>query len=161
MRLVNKQINEADAETKLKSKNYADKRRDAKQLNFTVGDQVLVRQRKRNKLTSRFIPKPYEITDIKGTMITARRKDHQITRNCSHFKLFTGNSNSGFSQSDSESDVSVEDAVGQPNTEEVQRREEVRREIEEPTMEHEDGQRRYPQRRRYNPLRYRDEQYIT
>ena len=123
MRLVNKQINEADAETKLKSKNYADKRRGAKQLNFTVGDQVLVRQRKRNKLTSRFIPKPYEITDIKGTMITARRKDHQITRNCSHFKLFTGNSNSGFSQSDSESDVSVEDAVGQPNTEEVQRRE--------------------------------------
>ena len=55
MRLVNKQINEADAETKLKSKNYADKRRGAKQLNFTVGDQVLVRQRKRNKLTSRFI----------------------------------------------------------------------------------------------------------
>ncbi len=94
-------------------------------------------------------------------MITARCKDHQITRNCSHFKLFTGNSNSGFSQSDSESDVSVEDAVGQPNTEEVQRREEVRREIEEPAMEHEDGQRRYPQRRRYNPLRYRDEQYIT
>ena len=56
MRLVNKQINEADAETKLKSKNYTDKRRGAKQPNFTVGDQVLVRQRKGNKLTSRFIP---------------------------------------------------------------------------------------------------------
>ncbi len=151
MRLVNKQINEADAETKLKSKDYADKRRGAKQPNFTVGDQVLVRQRKRNNLTSRFIHKPYEITDIKGTMITARRKEHQITRNCSHLKLFTSNSNSGNS---SESDVSVEDAV-------VQRTGEVRIEIEEPAMEHEDGRRRYPQRRRYNPLRYRDEQYIT
>ncbi len=94
-------------------------------------------------------------------MITARRKEHQITRNCSHFKWFTGNSNSANSQNDSEGDVSVEDAVGQPNTEEVQRRGEVRREIGEPAMEPEDGQRRYPRRRRYNPLRHRDEQYLT
>ena len=35
MRLVNKHINEADAETKLKSKDYADKHRSAKHLNFT------------------------------------------------------------------------------------------------------------------------------
>ena len=77
-------------------------------------------------------------------MIKAPRKEHQITRNCSHFKSFRGNSNSGNSQS--ESDVSVEDAVVQPNAEEVQRRGEVRREIGEPAMEHEDRQRRYPQR---------------
>ena len=63
MRVVDKHINETDAETKVKSTSYADKRRGAKQPNFTVGDQVLVRQR--NKLTSRFIPKSYEITDIK------------------------------------------------------------------------------------------------
>ena len=65
MGMVNKQINEADSETKLKSENYADKHRGGKQPNFTVGDQVLVRQRMRYKLTSRVVPKPYEITDIR------------------------------------------------------------------------------------------------
>ena len=50
MGMVNKQINEADSETKLKSENYADKRRGGKQPNFTVGDQVLVGQRMRNKI---------------------------------------------------------------------------------------------------------------
>ena len=72
MRRVNKQINEADAETKSKSMSYADQRRGAKQPNFKVGDQVLVRQQKRNKLTSKFNPRPYQIIKIKATMITAR-----------------------------------------------------------------------------------------
>ena len=161
MRRVNKQINEADAQTKSKSKSYADQRRGAKQPNFKVGDQVLVRQQKRNKLTSKFNPRPYQIIKIKATMITARRGEHQVTRNCSHFKLFTGNSNTELSESDNESDVSVEDnAVGQPNIEVGQRRGEPRREIEEPVVEHRDGQRRYPQRRGNHPLLYRDEQNI-
>ena len=161
MRRVNKEINEADAETKSKSKSYADQRRGAKQPNFKVGDQVLVRQQKRNKLTSKFNPRPYQIIKIKATMITARRGEHQVTRNCSRFKLFTGNSNTELSESDNESDVSVEDnAVGQPNIEVGQGRGELRREIEEPVVEHRDGQRRYPQRRRNHPLLYRDEQNI-
>ena len=58
MRLIQKQISEGDAKTKAKSKSYADKRRGAKQSNLTVGDQVLVRQPKRNKLTPSFILKP-------------------------------------------------------------------------------------------------------
>ena len=169
MRVVDEHINETDAETKVKSKMYADKRRGAKQPNFTVGDQVLVRQAKRNKLTSRFIPKPYEITDIKGTMITARRKEHHITRNYSHFKLFTGSSNAPNSESDNESDVTDEDVGDNPNHEEGQGREQVERQVAEPAVERQvaepavdypDGQRRYPQRRRHNPLFYRDEQFI-
>ena len=144
-RRVNKQIDEADAETKLKSKSYADQRRGAKQPNFKVGDQVLVRQQKRNKLTSKFNPRPYQIIKIKATMITARRGEHQVTRNCSHFKLFTGNSNTELSVSDNESDVSVEDnAVGQPSIEVGQGRGEPRREIEEPVVEHRDGQQKPP-----------------
>ncbi len=39
----------------------------------------------------------------------------------------------------------------------VQRTGEVRIEIEKPAHGTEDGRRRYPQMRRYNPLRYRDE----
>jgi hypothetical protein len=71
-------------------------------------------------------------------MITARRGEHQVTRNCSHFKLFTGNSNTELSVSDNESDVSVEDnAVGQPNIEVGQGR-------GEPVVEHRDGQQKPP-----------------
>ena len=151
--MIDKLINETDAETKVKSKSYADKRRGAKQPNFTVGDQVLVRQAKRNKLTSRFIPKPYEIIDIKGTMITARRKEHQITRNCSHFKLFTGSSSAPNSESDNEGDVSDADAGDNRNHEGGQGREQEERQVAEPAV----GD---PQRRRHNLLFYRDEQFM-
>ena len=158
MRLIEKQISEGDAERKAKSQSYADKRRGATQSNLTVGDQVLGRRPKRNKLTPRFILKPYEITDIKGTTITDRRKEHQITRNCCHFKLVTGSSNAEIS--DNESEETDENAVNNPNIEEVQGREDVGRENAEPAVDHQGGQRRYPQRRRHNPLFYQDEQFI-
>ena len=87
---IDKKINEADTSAKAKQKAYADHRRGATSPIFKVGDQVLVRQRKRNKLTSRFDCRPYEIIATKGTMITARQNDHHITRNCSHFKPFMG-----------------------------------------------------------------------
>ena len=53
------------------------------------GDFVLVRQRKLNKLTSNFDPIPYQITRRQGTMITASRPDHVITRNIDHFKFLS------------------------------------------------------------------------
>ena len=53
---------------------------------MSLGDTVLVRQQKKNKLTPCFDPKPYEIIEIKGSMVTATRKGHTITRNSSFFK---------------------------------------------------------------------------
>ncbi|KAL3864805.1 hypothetical protein ACJMK2_006458 [Sinanodonta woodiana] len=67
-------------------KSYADQTRKAKKSNFKVGDSVLVKQEKRDKLSTPFDPKPYEVINKKGSMITARREDHQITRNSSFFK---------------------------------------------------------------------------
>ena len=68
MEEIDKKINEADASAKAKQKVYADHRRGATPPIFKVGDQVLVRQRKRNKLTSRFDCRPYKIVAIKGTI---------------------------------------------------------------------------------------------
>ena len=45
---IDKKINEADASAKAKQKAYADHRRGATSPIFKVGDQVLVRQRKRS-----------------------------------------------------------------------------------------------------------------
>jgi hypothetical protein len=68
------------------AKFYADRRRNAKDCDLMIGDTVLVRQRKRNKLSSYYDPNPYVVTDAKGTMITAVRGKHKIVRNSSFFK---------------------------------------------------------------------------
>ena len=52
-------------------KQYADKRNHAKNINLQIGDYVLVRQQKKNKLSTIFGKTPYRVTEIKATMITA------------------------------------------------------------------------------------------
>ena len=67
------------------SKAYTDNRRNAIEPRLKVGDNVLVRQSRRNKFTTPFYPDPLEVTKIKGSMVTASGKNN-ITRNHSHFK---------------------------------------------------------------------------
>ena len=155
MEEIDKKINEADASAKAKQKVYADHRRGATTPIFKVGDQVLVRQRKRNKLTSRFDCRPYKIVAIKGTMTTARRKDHHITRICSHFKPFSGTLRETNTESDLESDES-DDTM--PGNEEVRVEADERLEGRDDTADR--RERRYPVRRRNRPLFYRDEQNV-
>ena len=47
---------------------------------------MLVRAPKVNKFSSYYDPVPYKVTDVKGSMITAARPGHLITRNTSFFK---------------------------------------------------------------------------
>ena len=68
------------------AKQYADQRRHTQQSNISVGDTVLVRQKKHNKLSSFYNPLPYKVTSMKGSMITAERQGHQMVRNSSFFK---------------------------------------------------------------------------
>ena len=65
------------------------------------GDLVLVIQERKNKLTSKFNPKPYRVIEIRGTKVIAERSDHKITRKISFFKKFY---NSLDSTTDSETD---------------------------------------------------------
>ncbi|XP_053380302.1 uncharacterized protein K02A2.6-like [Mercenaria mercenaria] len=81
-----KKARQSDKKAKQKMKSYADTRRHAKPSNLKIGDTVLVKQKEDNKLTPPFDPRPYEIISKKGTMITAKREDKQITRNSSEFK---------------------------------------------------------------------------
>ena len=62
-----------DKKRKRKMKTYADKRRNAKPSKLYVGNCVLVKQDKENKLTTPFDPRPYEVTNKKGNMVTAQR----------------------------------------------------------------------------------------
>ena len=76
-----------DDKNKQKMKKNADITNHAKPRDITTGDIILFRQKKCNKLMTPFNPKPYTVVAVKGTMVTAKRQDHEITRNLSHFKL--------------------------------------------------------------------------
>ena len=82
------QLRVRDKTVKEKEKKYADTRRRTKSRKFMMGETVLVRQEKRNKLSTPFEPIPYHVTRIKGSMITAQRTtdNRTVTRNSSFFK---------------------------------------------------------------------------
>jgi hypothetical protein len=67
-------------------KSYADESNKAKESQLKMGDVVLVKIPKENKLSTPFSPQPYLITEKKGTQITVKNNSHSITRNSSHFK---------------------------------------------------------------------------
>ena len=69
---------------------YANQRRGAKESLIKVGDRVLIKQKKRNKLSTNFNTTPYIITSARGTRLTAEYNGHKITRNASFFKKFNG-----------------------------------------------------------------------
>jgi hypothetical protein len=72
-------------------KRYADNKQYVKPSQLQLGDAVLVRQQKTNKLSTPYDPRPLVITDKKGTMITAENKDKTVTRNSSFFKQMGDN----------------------------------------------------------------------
>ena len=77
-----KTMAERDAEQKSKIKAYAD---------IKPGDTVLVRQPKKNKLSTPFDPEPLVVEEKKGSMVTASDGFKSITRNSSMFKIIPKN----------------------------------------------------------------------
>jgi hypothetical protein len=80
------ELRERDTKKKGEMKEYADKHNHAKEANLDVGDKVLLKQPKQNKLSTPFKPEPYEIQEKKGSMVTAQNENHTVTRNASFFK---------------------------------------------------------------------------
>ena len=70
----------------MEMKAYADAKRLTAPHDIHVGDTVLVKQPRKNKLTTAYDPQPYVIEDINGSMISASRESGKIVRNSSHFK---------------------------------------------------------------------------
>ena len=81
-----------------------DRAQRAKTSEIGIGDTVLVKQLKQNKLSTNLNPEPYTVVAKKGTMITAckQRKDHTITRKISHFTKFP-------TQKESENDSDIDE----------------------------------------------------
>lgn len=83
---ISTKMKENDKKAKNQMKVNADVKNKVDKKDIDIGDTVLVKQRKMNKLTTPFDPKPLKVTDVKGTMITAGRGQKSITRNKGMFK---------------------------------------------------------------------------
>ena len=82
-------VRERDASAKARMKAYADKKNRAAEFTLKLGDTVLVKQQRQNKLSSYYDLVPYTISAMNGSMVTASRKDETIVRNSSFFKRIT------------------------------------------------------------------------
>lgn len=85
---------------------------------IVVGDTVLVKQTKRNKFSTRYDPRPYVVTKIRGTMVTASRPGHYITRNVSFYKRIPSQSEKETWRDSDEQEGDVSDNVADEINEE-------------------------------------------
>ena len=62
-------VRDRDSEQKSKSKSYADSRRGVRNSEVLPGDQVIVQQEKKDKLSTRFNPNPYTVLSKHGNSL--------------------------------------------------------------------------------------------
>ena len=65
---------------------YADNRRNPKEKQIEIGDEVLIKQNK-TTIKSLFDPTPFQVTKVKGSQVKAKRGGQIRTRSKSHLKL--------------------------------------------------------------------------
>ena len=76
---------------KKQMKEYADKRRNARESSFVVGDTVPLKQNKADTLTAAYDPSPYSVIGVKGTIVTVKREREIKARNSSRCKVLKKN----------------------------------------------------------------------
>ena len=132
---LHERVREKDDDKKRIMKKNADITNHANSPPLMIGDNMLLKPKKCNKLTTPLVPKPCTVIVVKETMVTAKRQNHEVTRNSSYFKLIPG-----YVRDEEQSDNdSTDDEKAEPIQQEVQQQESQLR--------------RYPLRRRKSPER--------
>ena len=91
---VDSEVRDRDAERKRKGKVYADYKRNAVESTIQTGDKVLMRQKKKNKLSATFKGEPFTAFQKNGNQIVIRADSGvQYKRNVTHVKKLMGNKN--------------------------------------------------------------------
>ena len=75
-----------NTQNKIKSKCYYNKSRCVRAPELKVGDYVLIKQKKDNKLSTPYNKEPCKVIQIHGTAITVSKDDQILTRNISAVK---------------------------------------------------------------------------
>ena len=83
------EMRDKDGEMKAKAKWYADKKRNAQESDLAPGDQVLVKQERKNKLSTPFAPEPYDVVTKTGNSVVVESPEGvQLMRNTTHVKRY-------------------------------------------------------------------------
>ena len=86
---IESEMRDRDGEMKAKAKQYADKKRNVRETDLTPGDKVLVKQERRNKLSTPFAPEPYDVVTKNGNSVIIESPEGvQLMRNTTHVKKF-------------------------------------------------------------------------
>ena len=111
---IDSEARDRDAEMKQRRTDYADERRGAQENSLAPGDQVLVKQRKENKLSTTFEDAPYKVTNKYGNEVTVRSPEGvNYKRNVTEVKKYLKASDGPDQQStgDSVTDGTAESEV--------------------------------------------------
>ena len=114
-------VKERDMAIKEKQKVKTDEKRRTKGHGIEKGDTVIVKQEKKNKLSTPYNPKPHIVEEVKGSMITARTGTHKTTRNSSYFKKIPEEAHLKIEEQDPDPDqeeVDIESTIQEPREEE-------------------------------------------
>ena len=101
-----------DSKEKEIMKWYADRNKKTKPSPLCLGDQVLIKQKRLNKLSPPYNPKQYTATKRKASIVTVQIGDNQVTRNSSLFKQVSLNA----SHKEEEDSESVSDSEYNPHS---------------------------------------------
>ena len=108
--ITNEEIRDRDWARKLTQKDYVDAKKHAVESQVEVGDQVLLRNTKINKLSPTYDPSPCEVMDRSRGEVTLRKKDGvEVKRNVSFVKKYQENGTT-----ESESVVPLQPITSQP-----------------------------------------------
>ena len=80
---------------KTKMKTYADVRNRAKLSDISIGDFMMLKQRRSNKFTTNFNVKPYKVVDRKGNMVIIESNGKTYMRNVTFVKKIPNQHSSG------------------------------------------------------------------
>ena len=83
---IHREARQRDAETRAHRKQVFDKKHKVREQIIQPGDQVLIKQQK-TTVKPPFDPTPYDVTEVKGSQVTARRGDKMRIRNMAKVKL--------------------------------------------------------------------------
>ena len=90
------EVRERDWSSKLKGKAYADLKRGATPKSIRVGDTVLLKAEKTNKLSTNFNPAPFKVVQRTGTEVTLRSEAGvQVKRNTAFVKKYNDGVSNG------------------------------------------------------------------
>ena len=93
-------------------KKYADEKRRAAPSNIKRGDRVLLKQERKNRLSTRYDPDPYVVVGTKGTsLLLKRRAEPEIMRNSSAVRKLPRDDNNGMGEHPHEADRGSDQVV--------------------------------------------------